>query len=186
MKKEKELNNLNLQIDVLNNRLFQVEKKKNLVVQKIVKINRKKINSDIKNILPLINKMLRVLKNKKYPKSAVCNHFGVWSNTDYYVITLLDKEKITQISIELKNNWVEHNQITLSKQMWNKITKIINKKYKILNAWNGDKNSSSISFIIKLKSPESLRLAQSKYIAFEKPKIDFNDLFEKNMVKLEK
>lgn len=151
----------------------------------------KKENSKLEhqeNLIERIEKMFKVCEDYSYSKDDVCNHFGVNSFGKIWDVEMLDwkyKKDRTLLVIELKQKWVEHNGVGVSKEAFDNILKSLKEKYGVYQSWNGREDHKSISIVIKRPIPESLRIALKNYSkdsgVLGCPEDTYSDKFDKNL-----
>jgi len=168
------------QIEEYDKSISKIREKQSKLAKKMEIEKSKEFSAHIKDIIPIIDKMILVLKKYKYPKDSACSHFGVDVFTEQFKIFLSSTgpRNSLQVVIETNNEWVLHHQMGLTKNDWIVIYKMLNKKYGIEDKWNGDNEQRTGTFILKIFAPVSLVVGIKNYVAFRP--CEFNYLFEEN------
>lgn len=160
---------------------------------KVLQEIRKSENSrpeKLKPLIPEIQKMLKAL-NYKYDDKLVCDHFGVNSEAGIFDITMSERDGKVQIVLQVKDQWVAHKEVGLSKRAWNRVRKLFREKYGITHMWNGGEGFSSMSMVLKRKAPKSLSVSLENYSKrsskmFGFPRCNFEKHFIKNLKEVKK
>lgn len=183
-----EYNNLVNHIANIEETRRYLRTKEKIIASKLQDI-RLKANSDLQNvrsILPAIKTLFKVLTKFEYDEKLVCNHFGVDINAGIFNISIANREKNTFLIFKVKDAWVCHREIGCSKKTWQNIIKEIEKKYKIVESWNGGEGHNTMSVVIKKACPKSLAIALKNYndeCKYEDgfPEDTFDKVFQNNL-----
>ena len=179
---EKTINSLDDNIHSLRVDLRQ----KGEVLQKMKLIENSR-KEHINLLVPEVQAMLKALNKYPYSDKLICNHFGVHSRADIFSISINVKGKEVMIVLKVRENWVAHSQIGLSKRGWNRIRKLFREKFVITQYWNGGEGHTGISMVLKIVAPKSLVISlknYSEHTGHGFPKCNFSEHFVKNLKKV--
>lgn len=167
--------------------LYKKLKEKGHILIEIRKNENSRLEKN-KGIVPELEFMIKALTKYKYNKNLICNHFGVYSYTPLFSIRMSGRKGKIQIVLEVRNKWVAHEEVGLTKKAWDEIRKLIKDKFALSSYWNGGEDHYSMTLVLKNKAPTSLLIALKNYdVGCSKgrgfPTDNFGVFFERNLKK---
>lgn len=166
---EEKYDALKKEIELGEDKIRDKQKEAREVGEVIYNLYKKEFSKSVhlKEIIPTIKKMLKTLKKFEYDEKLVCGHFGIDIDTGVWRISMSDRNVggvvQTLLVFAVKRKWVNRREVGVKERTFNKLKSNLKKEFGIIKHWNGGEDHNTMSVVLDVKLPKSLRIALDNY-----------------------